>query len=686
MSSIAYGSRWEHYKPYLLPMSFFILVAVAIAFLVPVRRGSQYEYTRDKPWQGSMLTAPYNFPIYKTPEQVQKEQDSLRASQRPVYSTPRAIRLQMLEEFSREYDDKLKASISSKYFVYASEYIDRAYQKGIISVDALRALQQEKRSEIFVVSEGNVSKAVQPSSLPTPKEVYSKLIEEAQAKRLSADTLARMDVLRFIKDNVHYDSKLTALYLEEAMSHLSLSSGMVLEGQKIIDRGELVTAEIYQVLRSLEREQEKRSMSGISISYIRIGVLILSLLVLSLLGFYLFFLIRNYEMTLRNNLLILVMVLVFVLLTSVATYYGLFSVYMVPYAMIVILLRVFLDSYTALISFTATILLSALFVVEPLGFILVQMLAGLTALVSLKKLTSRGQMIRTSFLVYLSYSVAYLGMYLVRNGELSSDHWKIQIVLGVNLILLNFSYILSAIIERVLGYVSNVSLVELSDINTPILKELSEVAPGTFQHSIQVSILAVEAAERIGANTQLIRAGALYHDIGKTLNPAYFTENQSGVSPHDKLPYNESAGIIIQHVTDGIALAQKHHLPYQIIDFIRTHHSDGLVKYFYLNYCREHEVEEVDQALFRYPGPKPFTREQGILMLADATEASSRSLKEYSEEIIRAHVDRIIDGIVSEGHMNETPLTFRDIQTIKGAFVQKLRTMYHTRIAYPQGA
>lgn len=409
----------------------------------------------------------------------------------------------------------------------------------------------------------------------------------------------------------------------------------------------------------------------------------MSVVAMLILSLYLSHLVRRYSPSQKNNLLILISIAVFTLLTSITTYKSWIDVYVIPYVMVVILLRIFLDSYTALLSFIVTILLSALFVTDPLSFILIQLLAGMGALVSLQKLKNRGKMIRAAFIVYLIYSLTYLGMFLIADGEFSKSFGTMYLYFGINLIFLTFTYVLSAVIERLFGFVSNVSLVELGDIDTPLLRELSEVAPGTFQHSIQVSILAAEATDRIGGDVSLARIGALYHDIGKIIDTEYFTENQGGVNPHGALSPKESADIIIRHVTNGIALAQKHNLPTPIIDFIRTHHADGLVKYFYTVYCNEHLGEEVDITSFQYPGPKPFTREQGILMLADSTEASSRSLKEYTVETITSHVNRIVDGIIAEGHLNDTPLTFKDIQVIKEVFISKLKTMYHTRISYP---
>lgn len=674
--------NWQVYKPRLISASWFALVGLIIALIAPIKTSSKYQYSKDKPWQGRLVTAPYDFPIYKQEEQLKHETDSIKAAQIPVYSLQTEIGQMMLQELRAEYQTDLNHTVSGKYFAYLNEQLQRAYQQGIIGVDEQKKLQDHKRLEVLLLSTGNVIERMPSSRFRTLGEIHERILKDCP-QNLSLDTLKQMDVDRFIQANVVYNQEMSDKLLDEAINNLSPSIGIVQMGQRIIDRGEIVTPYIYNLLRSMEKEQERRTDGSIQFSRIRIGVSIICVMLMGLLSAFLSSLVKGYDYTFKNNMLVLTLVGLFAILTALAVRWSVISVFAIPYVMIAMLLRVFLNSYAALLGFITTILLSALFVAEPLSFIIIQMLAGMSALVSMKTLTSRGKMIRAAFAVYVTYGVAYLGVFLITDGLFTSDYLKIQFILLINLVFLCFTYILAFFVERGLGYVSNVSLVELSDINTPLLRELSEVAPGTFQHSLQVSILAADAARKIGASVPLVRAGALYHDIGKIKNPAYFTENQGGSNPHDLLTEVESALVITRHVTDGIALAQKHDLPGQIIDFIRTHHSTSLVRYFYNAYCNAHPGETVDPTPYTYLGPKPFTREQGILMLADATEASSRSLKVYSEETLKAHVDRIIDGIIAEGHLNDTPLTFKDIQVIKSVFVLKLKTMYHTRISYP---
>lgn len=674
---------WQESKSKIIKIAIFFLVAVAITFLIPLKRNSRYQYVNDKPWQGALLTAPYDFPIYKTEEQLKEERDSLQAHLYPVYSHQRDVDLLMMQELQDQYHAQLNEVVPKEYFAYLNEQLQRAYSQGIIGLNALKELRAQHKLEVLLLSEGNELTRTPITKFRTLKEVHEHILKELPSN-LDPQLLNKMEPEHYLRENIVYNKEMSEQLYHEALSNISPSLGMIQMGQRIIDKGEIVTPYTYNLLRSLEIEYEKRSGGTLQHYQTRIGLFIIASIALVLLALYLTFLVSSYTPTFKNNILILSSIATFVVITSIVSYFGLFSIYMVPYVMIIFLLRTFIDGDTSHLSYVVAILLSALFVTEPLSFIVIQLLAGFTALVCLQGLNNRAQMIKAAFYVYLVYSVAYLGMFFITDGKFTSDYLKIQLIFGVNLIFLTFTYMLCSIVERLFGYVSKVSLVELSDINTPLLKELSERAAGTFQHSMQVSMLAAEAADSIGADVQLIRAGALYHDIGKIKNPAYFTENQGARNPHDLLPQLESAQIIIRHVSDGIALAQKHNLPPQIIDFIRTHHSDSLVRYFYNTYCNLHPDLEVNEVDFRYPGPRPFTREQGILMLADAVEASSRSLKEYSAEVITEHVQRIVDNIAREGHLNNTPLSFRDIQTIKEVFIAKLKTIYHSRISYPE--
>ena len=355
----------------------------------------------------------------------------------------------------------------------------------------------------------------------------------------------------------------------------------------------------------------------------------------------------------------------------------------IPFAIAPVMINVFLDSRTAYITHTIIILITSLIVPDPFVFVLLQLVAGIAAIYSLTELTERSQIFRVALVVVLCYSLVYFGYELIAKSSFALLSKRMYIDFLLNAVLLLFAYPLMLLFEKIFRFTSDVTLMELSNFNVKLLRQLSENAPGTFRHSMQVSNLAAAAANKVGASSLLVRTGALYHDIGKLENPVFFTENQGKTNPHACLPYEQSAKIIINHVKDGLRIAEKHNLPQAIKDFIASHHGKSKAKYFYISYKNEHPGEEIDESLFTYPGPAPHTMETAILMMADAVEAASRSLPEYTEESINTLVDRIVDGQVSEGHFKECPITFRDINDIKTVFKEKLRTIYHTRISYP---
>ena len=385
----------------------------------------------------------------------------------------------------------------------------------------------------------------------------------------------------------------------------------------------------------------------------------------------------------RNTLFLVCCIFVPVLLTEVCAAYNLFSLYIIPFAIAPIVVRTFFDSRTALFTHLVTVLICSVMAQFPHEFLILQIVAGMVVTFSLKELSERSQLIRCAFFVFLSYALSYVGLVLYQDADLNKIHWVMMLYFGINFILLTFAYLLVYILEKVFGYISPITLVELSNINNDVLKKLSETCPGTFQHSLQVSILASEAASRIGANAQLVRTGAMYHDVGKMANPLYFTENQNQVNPHNTLSFEESAQRVISHVTEGVKIAEKAGLPKEIIDFIRTHHGRGKAKYFYNSYKNQYPDREVDESLFTYPGPNPFTKETAIVMMADSVEAASRSLKEHTEESISQLVNKIIDTQIADGLLKNAPLTFRDVESVKRVFIEKLKIMYHTRISYP---
>ena len=519
--------------------------------------------------------------------------------------------------------------------------------------------------------------------LYTVKEAYEYLLN-ADTAHYKKKILQQCNLNDYITPNLIYDEEKSESAQKDLLSNISWANGFVLNGQKIIDRGEIVDEQTYNILESLRKEWAKRSDSVQEKRLTMAGQLLYVSIFLICFMVYLELFRADYYERKGTLTLLFALIVCFPVVSSIIVEQNLSSIYIVPFAMIPIIVRVFLDSRTAFMAHVTIILLCSITLRFPHEFILLQVVAGMVAIYSLRELSQRSQLLRTALVVFLSYALLYFAFELIHEDDLTKLNTRMYIYFMTNGILLLFAYPLLFLLEKTFGFTSDVTLVELSNINNSLLREMSEVAPGTFQHSLQMANLAAAAANKIGGKSQLVRTGALYHDIGKMVNPAFFTENQSGVNPHKSLNYEQSAQVIISHITDGLKLAEKHNLPKVIKDFISTHHGLGLTKYFYISYQNEHPDEKVDPEKFRYPGPNPFTKEQAILMMADSVEAASRSLPEYTEESISALVDKIIDSQVSDGYFKECPITFKDIATVKTLFKEKLKTMYHTRISYPE--
>lgn len=565
-------------------------------------------------------------------------------------------------------------------------YIERTlkalYEDGIIAGNDLKRMEEDSIIAIRLVDK-NVATSRFIDQLYTVKEAYEYLLN-ADTAHYKKKILQQCSLNDYITPNLVYDEEKSEAAQKDLLSNISWANGFVLNGQKIIDRGEIVDEQTYNILESLRKEWEKRSDSVQEKRLTLAGqILYVGIFLFCFMAYLELFRADYYE---RKGTLTLLFALIvfFPVLSSIMVEQNLSSIYVVPFAMIPIIVRVFLDSRTAFMAHVTIILLCSITLRFPHEFILLQVVAGMVAIYSLRELSQRSQLLRTALVVFISYALLYFAFELIHEDDLTKLNTRMYIYFMINGILLLFAYPLLFLLEKIFGFTSDVTLVELSNINNSLLREMSEVAPGTFQHSLQMANLAAAAANKIGGKSQLVRTGALYHDIGKMVNPAFFTENQSGVNPHKSLSYEQSAQVIISHITDGLKLAEKHNLPKVIKDFISTHHGRGLTKYFYISYKNEHPDEEVDQEKFRYPGPNPFTKEQAVLMMADSVEAASRSLPEYTEESISTLVDKIIDTQVSEGYFKECPITFKDIATVKVLFKEKLKTMYHTRISYPE--
>ena len=662
----------------------FVATVAIIVYFLPRDGKFNYQFDINKPWKYGQLIATFDFPIYKSDEVVKHEQDSIFVHFHPYFLIDKEVEKNALKQLKADYQDHLRQIVpSTEYMRYLEKQLTQIYRDGILSTEALSQLRQDSIQNIMIV-EDKLANQQNIASLRSVKEAYHQILT-ADSTHFYPYILRQCSLNEYLLPNLTYDEQRTEAARKEVLNNYSWANGIVLSGQKIIDRGEIVDQETYNILESLRKESIKRSESMGQKRLMLLGqILYVSIFMLCFMLYLDLFRKDYYNRKGSLSLLFAAITLTCVITATMVTH-NIFSVYMLPYAMLPIIIRVFLDSRTAFISHTVTILICSICLQYPHEFILLQLAGGLVAIFSLRELSQRSQLFQSAFLVMITYTVLYFSFDLITENDFSKMNWGMYTNFIINGILLLFTYPLLFMVEKTFGFTSNVTLVELSNINTPLLRRMSETVPGTFQHSMQVANLAAEAANRIGAKSQLVRTGALYHDIGKMENPIFFTENQSGgVNPHKNLSYEQSAQAVISHVTGGMKLAEKSNLPTVIKDFITTHHGKGKTKYFYISWKNEHPGEEPDEAIFTYPGPNPFTKEQAILMMADAVEAASRSLPEYTEEAIATLVNKIIDSQVAEGYFKECPITFKDIATVKSVFKEKLKTMYHTRISYPE--
>ncbi len=661
----------------------FCVSAFILIYFFPREQKFNYRFDEGKPWRYGLLTAPFDIPIYKSSNQLQLEHDSVTRNFQPYYTLNNDIAQQKLESFVKAFKGKNSSDTPASLYKKLSVQLAETYSQGVISTDEYNKLKNSNTLTIKLLQD-NMSHIVPISSLLTTRQAYEN-IAKSLAGSSQKHLLPHFNLNTYLVENVTYDSLTTHKIEEEMLRRVSSTIGLVQAGERIVDKGEIVTPHTYLVLKSFENIATKKLQAGLrQTQVILIGQAIMVVFVLILLFLFLY-LFRN---TMFNDIRTLIFVCLLVVSIVIAAFmvvrYNNMYIYVVPFALVPIIASTFLDSRVALYMHISVIVLSAFVAPFNFEFICLQLLAGMIAIDTMRDLVNRSQLVRCAIFVLLAYVVAYLGYVLLSGGGWNSINPYMFIYLAISSTALLFAYLLIYLLEKIFGFISNVTLIELSDINSPLLRQLSEECPGTFQHSLQVSNLAVEAANRIGAKALLVRTGALYHDIGKLSNPAFFTENQSGVNPHNKLAFEDSAAIIIQHVKDGTKRAEKYMLPQALKDFIETHHGESKTKYFYNSYVNSNPDKEVDESLFTYPGPIPSTKETAILMMADAVEAASRSLKEYTEESITKLVNAIIDSQIADGQFKLSPISFSDVEQVKLVFIEKLKTIYHTRISYPE--
>lgn len=662
-----------------------LVTALLLALCYPAGQSHfRYKYTLGQPWNyQEKLIAKYDFEVRKSPEAVRQEKEAIERDKDLYFDYKRDLYGEQKERLVAAYhEENLPRELleHSSYVSYLLKALEQVYRDGMIDRDSLVA---QGDSVIYLIGKDNVARRRQVAELTTPAEAYDQIVTGAP-EGLDSVTLRRAGLAKLLQPNIVFNEERTSQMLDARLSSIDEVLGVVRKGSKIVDQGDPITPETYQKLQGYEKVYNRYAESTTDRVVTKLGLFVLFGGVLLLLHFYLLSRPKLIEDR-KTSIFLLLQVLFFPAVTYLLTPSYPATVYLLPYCMVLILTESVLDQRTAFVTFVTTVLLSAVVTSDTVFFLLLEGVSGMVVLATMREMTQRRDLITAAAWVPLTQIVTYVVYLLAMDGDLAGFDRNMLWYFCLSFVFLMFSYPLLYIVEKVFGFVTPLSLMELGDISKPLLKRENEVAPGTFQHVLNVSILSTAAVEKIGGDVQLTRVGALYHDIGKMKNPIYFTENQGTENnPHFKLKPEESARIVISHVTDGVEMARKANLPEQVIDFIRTHHGLGMTKYFYIQYRNEHPDEVVDESLFHYPGPNPWTREQGVLMLADQVEASSRSLKEINEEILSNHIDKIVDGVVSAGYLRNTPLTLKDIEMVKQVFLDRLRTMNHSRIKYPE--
>ena len=674
-------SRKHFWRNMFTRMALVLVTVAVIVWSLPRNESQRFRYDVGKPWMYGSFIAKFDFPIYKTDETIKAQEDSLLQPYQPYYNYDKTVEKKQVNKFLSGFHDGIPG-LPHQYIDIIAKQLHRLYQTGIMDTPEYNEIYRDSTSLVRVVI-GNNAQTMPLDEIYSTLSAYVQIFLDdvvAQQRPL----LQRCNLNNYIEPNLIYDKERSLTERNDLLSSIPPASGMVMSGQKVIDRGDIVDEYTYRVLNSFEREIKRRSATQNEITSTIIGQIILVTFMVTLFTIYLALFRRDYFNKPRSIAMLYSLITFFPVIVAIMMRHNFMSVYIVPFAMVPMFVRVFMDSRTAFISHVTMLLICTIAVRYQYEFIIIQIVAGLIAIYSLRELTRRAQVFKTGILVAMGSALVYLALRMIQDNDFTIMDHDMYYHFVVNGVLLLLAYPLMYIVEKMFGFVSSVTLFELSNTNRGLLRNLSEIAPGTFQHSITVGNLAAEIANKIGANSLLVRTGALYHDIGKMADTVFFTENQAGVNPHDHLDYKESARIIINHVTEGVKMAERENLPTIIRDFIVTHHGTGMTKFFYIKYKNEHPDEEIDPKPFEYPGPNPFTREQAILMIADGVEAASRSIAEYTEENIATLVNKIIDGDVANGYFKDCPITFRDIALAKIVLIERLKAIYHTRISYPE--
>lgn len=698
----------EYIKKYyniIFKVSLFVVTIAIIVFLFPREGKFKFEFQKGRPWMHETLIAPFDFPIYKGEKQLQFEKDSILKLYNPYFIYDSSVYEIESENFNQyfnqkqnEYFDKRFPKLSqqerenhsfyintNRFLEFSINLLNEIYGKGVLETSEITK-DYSKDTKIIILKD-NIAQNYLFSEFYSQKSAYEYILKEInnfvsdkQGAAKYSGFYKSINLYEFVHPNIFYDSKTSENVKNSLLKNISLTKGMIQEGERIISEGDVIDGKIHIVLESLKHDFESNLGSSYYYQIIMFGQIIFVFACI----FVLFLFLLNFRKDiLQNNLKTLFILLVVLIIVTVARSAN--NIYIVPLTLVPIIIKTFYDSRLALFIHIVTILLVGFFAPNGFEFVFLSFIAGIVAIFSLTNLYRRGKLIFSAALVILAYSFVYFGMAITQEGNFTNVEWNNFKFFAINGGLLLLAYPLIYIFEKIFGFLSDVTLMELSDTNQRLLRDLAEKAPGTFQHSMQVANLAEEAIIKIGGNPLLARTGALYHDIGKMNNPFYFIENQrTGFNPHDNHEFDESADIIISHVEDGIELAKKFKLPEKLIDFIKTHHGTSKVQYFYRSYIKKFPDKEIDINKFTYHGPKPLSKETAVVMMADSVEAASRSLSDYEESTIDTLVETIINNKVADNQFDNSNITFKDITVIKAIFKKKLANIYHARIKYPE--
>lgn len=651
-----------------------LLTALIIVFAFPTKSSFKYEFTKGQFWKHENLISPMDFAIKKTEKKIRQEEKEIERNKKLFFKKDKAFETAALEEFRNANAEKT----DSRSLNFALETIKRLYAIGI-----LQNTDGNAQNDIVVV-ENNVAQEYDADEFLSLRQAT----EEAQRNIEQSNLPNKDEMIKIIteglKANLRFDADMTAQVLNTQLQEITPNKGLVYTGELIIGKGEQITDEKYQILSSLKQEYEGQNVSKAKQYTIKLGQFLL--VVIALTAMMLFINHSNKEAFKDNRkvLLILFVILFMNLIMAGVMFINPKYIYAVPLCITPIIIRTFFNTKTALYVFLVSIIIIGFAVPNGFEFVFYQLIAGMMAIVSIEHSEKRSSFLLTSLFIFASYALIYIATTLIQNMELNQLEWQRFVMFAINAIMVLFCVPFVIILEKMFNLLSDFSLIEYTNTNTKILRELSVKAPGTFQHCVQVANIAEDLIHEIGGNAMLARAGALHHDIGKILIPMFFVENQNtGFNPHDELTYEESAQIIISHVTNGVTLAKKYGLPEQIVDFIRTHHGTSKTKYFYNKQLAEFPDMPIDEQSFTYRGPRPFSKETAIVMMVDSVEAASRSLKSHSEEAISALVDGIIDSQIADDQYSNADITFRDVNKAKSILKKKLQSIYHVRIEYP---